>query len=361
MKNRPFILVPGPSALYFTVEDHLKEALALQVPSISHRSEFYTEIHRETVSNIRKLLNIPSDFHVFFTGSATEVWERIAQNLIIAKSGHVVNGAFSKKNFEAAKAMGVDAHKIEAVEGDLPNVTAESFPKDIEVLNFTHNETSTGVMTPMDNIREARNLYPDAIISLDVVSSAPYVDIDFEAVDTAYFSVQKCFGLPAGLGVWIVNDRCVQKAKEKSQAGHSLGSYHSIPSLLKMAVKDQTPETPNVLGVYLLGKVAGDMLNKGLDVLRRETIYKSTVLYETLKKHPSLSPLAEKEELQSKTVVVAKCEGGSERFLKALAEKGLQPGSGYGGAKNTQIRIANFPTHSKELIEMLSDELMKID
>ena len=32
-------------------------------------------------------------------------------------------------------------------------------------------------------------------------------------IDTAFFSVQKAFGLPAGLGVWIANEKCLEKAK----------------------------------------------------------------------------------------------------------------------------------------------------
>jgi phosphoserine aminotransferase len=37
----------------------------------------------------------------------------------------------------------------------------------------------------------------------------------------------------------------------------------------------------------------------------------------------------------------------------------MQPGDGYGSAKKTQLRFANFPTHSKEQFELLVDTLNK--
>jgi phosphoserine aminotransferase len=42
---------------------------------------------------------------------------------------------------------------------------------------------------------------------------------------------------------------------------------------------------------------------------------------------------------------------------KALLAKGMQPGDGYGSNKKTQLRFANFPTHSKEQFELLVDTL----
>ena len=46
-------------------------------------------------------------------------------------------------------------------------------------------------------------------------------------------------------------------------------------------------------------------------------------------------------------------------YINKLKEKGLIIGKGYGSTTN-QIRIANFPTHSKEVFELLCDELIKL-
>src|SRR5688572_10779529 len=82
---------PGPSQLYFTIEDHMRTALREGIPSISHRSKQFESIYRETVDGLRELLQLPADYHIYFTGSATEIWERILQNLVIDSSFHFVN------------------------------------------------------------------------------------------------------------------------------------------------------------------------------------------------------------------------------------------------------------------------------
>jgi phosphoserine aminotransferase len=155
--------------------------------------------------------------------------------------------------------------------------------------------------------------------------------------------------------VWIVNDRCLEKAKSKLAAGHSIGAYQALPNLLKNAQKYQPTYTANVLNIYLLAKVTADMLEKGIDVIRRETNYKGLLLQHLVESHAQLSHFVEDSKLRSKTVVVANTEGPSEQWIEALSKKGFVVGNGYGPYKGKQIRIAAFPTHSKEQIELLVD------
>ncbi|MFT7163119.1 MAG: phosphoserine aminotransferase, partial [Bacteroidia bacterium] len=98
MKNIYF--TPGPSELYFTFEEHFKKALKEQIGSISHRSVEFSKIYQQTEGNLRTLLNLPEDYHIGFTTSATEVWERISENLIERNSFHLVNGDFSEKFYQ---------------------------------------------------------------------------------------------------------------------------------------------------------------------------------------------------------------------------------------------------------------------
>jgi phosphoserine aminotransferase len=55
---------------------------------------------------------------------------------------------------------------------------------------------------------------------------------------------------------------------------------------------------------------------------------------------------------------VAQCGDHAEKITTKLQAKGMQPGDGYGPAKKSQLRFANFPTHSKEQFELLVDTLM---
>ncbi|TRX60707.1 alanine--glyoxylate aminotransferase family protein [Fulvivirga sp. M361] len=355
-----FYFTPGPSQLYFTAEEHIKSALKENVPAISHRGKQFQSIFQDTTQAIRDLFSLSERYHVFFTSSATEIWERSIQNLVEFESCHFVNGAFSKRYASIAENLGRKTTVIQAREGEVVNIESLLIPESCELIAMTMNETSTGASHAIDDIRKVREGFPNQLLSLDVVSCAPCLDIDYSLVDLAYLSVQKCFGLPAGLGVWIVNDRCLNKSEALLNKGLSIGSYHALPELLIKAQKNQTPETPNVLGIYLLGKVAQDMLKKGVDMIRRETNYKAAALYNTFENSEILNPFVKYKVNRSKTTVVAETSIPNQVIIDKMSEKGLILGSGYGKFKDQHIRIANFPTHSKEQIEYLSDELMKI-
>jgi phosphoserine aminotransferase len=352
-------LTPGPSQLYFTVEDHLRRALKDNVCAISHRSSAFQQIVAHAVAQIRQLMNVPEDYHIVFTASATEVWERSIQNLVGKYSYHLVNGSFSQKYHETSALLQKEAIKYEVPFGQGFELEELQIPEQTELICLTQNETSTGVSMPLSDIYEIRKQHPDKLIAVDMVSSAPYPDIDFSQIDTAFFSVQKCFGLPAGLGVWILNEKCVEKSIKLEKSGQSIGTYHRIPSLVKNIKNNETPETPNMLGIYLLGKVAEDMNHRGIKNIRNETNYKAVLTYGTIQQSENFKIFVEKEKFRSKTVIVAEVlKENAAYFIKKFKEHHITVSSGYGKGKETQIRIANFPTHSKETFELLAD-LMK--
>jgi phosphoserine aminotransferase len=349
---------PGPSQLFFTIEDHTRKAFREGFPSISHRSKEFQHAYQRTVANLRQLMAVPDHFHIAFTTSASEVWERSIQSLVIENCLHLVNGAFSKKFFETALQQKKKATKIEVPPGKgfEPIVTTN----DPELIALTHNETSTGVAMPLTYMANVRAQFPNALIIVDAVSSVPYPAFNFDHIDSVFFSVQKGFGMPAGLGVWIYNNRCVEKAKEVQTAGVNAGSYHSLLSLHEFTLKSQTPATPNMLAIYTLGYVAEDFLNRGIHIIRKETEYKSVLLYQTLQHHSLLKPFVEDGAWRSPTVIIAHCGEHTETVRKRLEAQGLYPGDGYGELKKTQLRFANFPAHSKEQYELLVDALRDV-
>ena len=356
--SQKVFFTPGPTQLYFTVPDHLKAALREDVMSISHRSKAFEKLFATARERVSELLNLPPGYDLYFTGSANEIWERVVQNLIRQHSHHFINGAFAQKFHQFALEYQKDALATTANDGwpfDHLEVSGES-----ELIAVTLNETSTGFMLEQEAIDQLREKYPEKLIAVDGVSAFPSVSFDFSKTDTAYFSVQKSFGLPAGLGVWIVNDRCYEKAQQLESEKKITGSYHRLMELKKYGAKNQTPETPNILGIYLLGKVAEDMLFRSAKTIQNETTYKAAVLYQALEQSTSLNPFVQRPANRSKTVVVAECQSENTGILSRFAEKGWIIGSGYGGYKQKHLRIANFPMHSKEIIENLADELAQL-
>ncbi len=345
---KKIFFTPGPSQLYPTVPHHMRNALKENIGSISHRSKQFQNIYTETVLLLRKLMNIPKTHQVFFLSSSLEAMERILQNTVEKYSFHFINGEFSKKWYQFALDLHKEPKKHEVEPGNGFDFSHVQIPQHIELICITQNETSTGVYIPIEEIYELKKKHPSVLIALDIVSSVPYPQIDFSKIDMAFFSVQKGFGLPAGLSILIVNENVLEK---------SSGTYHSFQSLMKMAEKNQTPETPNVLYIYLLGKVCQDMLKKDIMKIRKETDTKAKILYDFAHKN-KFKPFVKDKKFRSPTTIVLEVIGKkSYEIVSQLEKQGLIVGKGYGQFKEKHIRIANFPAHTVGDINRLKSML----
>ncbi len=348
---------PGPSQLLQSVPKYIREAVEQSIPSLSHRSGDFRSIFRNTSTLVKKVLGAPDDMHVFFMGSATEAMERVIQNCAEKYSFHFVNGAFSKRFHKIAMQLGKTTQMVESPLGKPIDFSAVKIPSETELICITQNETSIGIAIDPSEIHNIKRRFPNKLLVVDIVSSAPYPKLDFSLVDMAFFSVQKCFGLPAGLGVLLVNEKAMQKSKSLLEKGISIGSFHNFQWMAEEEAKDQTPETPNVLGIYLLGRVCNEFLQRGMDKLREDSDEKAAMLYDFFDKHPTYRPFVDDKAFRSKTVITIDIPGGSSQLIAKLKEQGLIVGSGYGEFKERQVRIANFPAHSEEQIKKLLFEL----
>ncbi|MGV3558340.1 aminotransferase class V-fold PLP-dependent enzyme [Larkinella arboricola] len=350
----------GPAELYPTIYQHLQTAMDEQIGSISHRSAKFRSLYQFCVEQLRQLLTIPESHGIYFTGSASEVWERIMLNCVEHESFHLINGSFSKKFCEYATAVHKYTHKQEKPFGEGFDYGEVQVPEYAELIAVTHNETSSGVQMRTVDIHKLKRSNSKKLIAVDMVSSAPFPDLDFSLIDTAFFSVQKAFGMPAGLGVWIAGDKCLEKAELLKHGDQHIGAHHNLPTLWKNFQNYETPATPNVLFIYLLGKIAQDFNRIGIETVRKETEEKARMLYKFIESHPEFSPFVKEERHRSRTVVVANTQKPSADVISKAKEAGLVVGSGYGQFKETQIRIANFPATNTEQISQLIDVLGQV-
>ncbi|WP_207436164.1 aminotransferase class V-fold PLP-dependent enzyme [Sabulibacter ruber] len=356
----PVYFTPGPAQLYPTVAKHLQNALDKQVFSQSHRSQAFKDLYRRADVALRALFQLPDDYAIYFTGSATEIWERSLQSLTAANTYHLVNGSFSKKYLDHAKWLGRNAKVLQVPFGQGFSLDQIQVPTGTELLAVTQNETSSGVCVPVEDIHTLRERFPEPLISVDIVSGAPYAALDFSKVDMAFFSVQKGFGLPAGLGVWLVNGRSREKAAALEGKQYT-GGHYSIHSLQDQYQQFQTPCTPNVLDIYLLTHVVEDMLEKGVDQIRKETETKAQRVYSFLEESARFAPFVQEKAHRSPTVLVADVlDKPAAEVIAKLKAQGLVVGSGYGAHKDTQIRIANFPAVSEEDMNDLLAQLKQV-
>lgn len=359
--NNKIYFTPGPSELYPSVPQHMQTAMQEKIGSISHRSQQFKDIYAHAEKGLRELLSLPDHFHILFLSSANEIWERSIQNCVENESFHLVNGSFSKRFYEISKELGRNANKYDAAFGEGFPVENIEFPVSAELIAVVQNETSSGVRTPVSEINKIRaKVGPEPLLFVDSVSSMPNPEFNYNLIDSVYFSVQKCFGLPAGLGVWLINDQCIVKAETLAAKGVSIGSYHTIPALLSKAKTFQNPETPNVLNLYLLGQVVAEMNQKGIDTIRQETEIKAKIIYAYLGNSQNFEIAVQEPAHRSVTTIIANTKLSSADVIKELAPFNMVVGSGYSDYKEKQIRIANFPTHSISQVQALVNKLQEL-
>lgn len=343
---------PGPSKVYDALPHYLQDAYTQGILSANHRSSVFMNLYQETEQLMREKLHMPEDYKLLFTSSATENWEIITQSVVERASFHIYSGSFGKKWIEFAKHINpaTDGIKIDANQSiDVADLDiSEAF----DLIAITQNETANATQVPMSILEAIGEKYPEKMIAVDTTSSMGGIELDFRLADIWYASVQKCFGLPAGLGILIVSPKAIEKVSSKGEKGR----YNSLSFILENAAGYQTHYTPNVLGIYLLNRVLKDIPEiQVIDARLRERMLR---LETAIANSTSFRMLVQNPDTRSTTVMAV---AGKEELIssvkKAAEKEGMQLGSGYGPLKPTSFRIANFPAINDSEFDKLLDFL----
>lgn len=326
---------PGPSQLDSGIPAYLSDAVSEGILQQNHRSEAFMALYRYTRALMQEKWNVPEDYLLVFSSSATEWWEIIAQSLTEKASVHWGNGAFASKWFHYAQGFHPDSSYLDLGFDAWPDPKMAG--KKVELMAITHNETSNGTRVPLWYVRELQLAYPDALIAVDATSSLGGIDLDFSLGDVWFASVQKCLGLPAGMGLALLSPRALHKAEKLG--GHQ---YNALHKMAEQARAFQTHYTPNVLAIYLLMRVLKD--RPAIHKTGRKLIRRAERLYAFFDEKSAYPPLISNPERRSETVICLKASEEDQKTLFAKAEsKNMLLGKGYGVWKSSSFRIANFP------------------
>jgi len=344
---------PGPSQVYPEVPQFVKDAYEAGLLSANHRSQEFVEVSMNTLRLLREKLNIPEDYSIFFASSATECWEIISQSLVKTGSCHFYNGAFGEKWYHYALKLQPNAMAYPfTLEQALP-LPDETLPDWAELIAVTHNETSNGTAVDRRILATIKKQYPDKLLAVDATSSMAGAALDFLLADVWYASVQKCFGLPAGMAVLICSPQAMDHAAKIGERNH----YNSLLYLQDMMQKYQTTYTPNVLNIYLLMRIMD--MRPDIRVTEQKLKQRFGQLRQCIAKLSDVRLLVQDEGLCSLTVIPFMAKKHKIDELRSLAkEQGMVLGNGYGKWKETSLRIANFPALSDANILRLQQFLL---
>lgn len=357
---KPLNFYPGPSRVYDKVPEWTKEAFMKGILSINHRSNAFMNIYREVHFLLKTKLNIPQDYQIFYISSATEAWEIILQSLVQKETLHIFNGAFGEKWATYAEKIRDKANtqKLSFDYNTLPDFEKISHQvnPNTEIICLTHNETSNGSYLPEIFFQDLKQNFPKPLIIIDATSSMAGIDIAWQHIDIAFASIQKCFGLPAGMGIMVVSPKAIKKAQE---IGENI-RYNSFLNLLKHSQNFQTTHTPNILGIYLLLKSLEDVPN--IQETEKRLRIQSKIFYSIFEQKRELSYLIENKTVQSPTVI---CVSGTENHIQEWKQKAKKQniilGNGYNSWKSTSFRLANFPAIPKQEIELFKELILNTD
>jgi phosphoserine aminotransferase len=342
---------PGPSRIYDEIPGYVKTAHRKGIMSMNHRSDEFMTMCERTVALLKEKLSIPESYKVYFLTSATECWEVIAQSLITRGSHHIYNGAFGEKWFDYTRKLVPEAksHPFDREKILEPSVY------DGDVICITQNETSNGTQVSNEIIGAIQSNNPDHLIAVDATSSMAGMFLDFSKADVWYASVQKCFGMPAGLAVMVCSPKAIGRMKAKGEKDH----YNSMILLDSMMEKWQTPCTPNVLAIYMLMRVLKDV--DRIEVVEEKLRGRYHHWLKFLDRSKSFHHLVKNEAVRSITVLpIAMEEGFDMQKLKTKAKQnGFLLGEGYGDLKKNTFRIANFPAIRRKEIQKLMQFLIR--
>jgi phosphoserine aminotransferase len=339
---------PGPSRVHDAIPQYVKEAFRKGILSINHRSDEFMKISANTIALLKKKIGIPEDYTIFYTSSATECWEIIAQSLVTKKSYHLYNGSFGQKWFEYTKRISGGVRQYPFEREALLNPKKYRFGAEEGLICITQNETSNGTQVTNDTIRAIKENNPNHLVAVDATSSMAGIQLDIAAADVWFASVQKCFGLPAGLAIMACSPATIDKVEKVGESKH----YNSLTFMTEMMTKWQTPFTPNVLNIYLLMRVLED--SKPIDTVDKKIKKRYHQWVDFFGNSNALSHLVKNEAAHSYTVIpVTASPETMVAVKKAATKKGILLGEGYGDLKTSTFRIANFPAIKKEEIAQL--------
>ena len=341
------LFIPGPVDVR---EDVLQK---MATPMIGHRSKAASALQKSISEKLQKLMYTENTI-LLSTSSGSGLMEGAVRSCTNKKAAVFSVGAFGDRWYAMAVANGVPADHFKSEPGK--HTSAEMVEKalatgEYDLVTVTHNETSSGIQNPVEEIAEVMKKYPDVIFCVDAVSSlgGAKIEVDKLGIDICITSSQKCLGLPPGIALCSISEKAVEAAKKVEFRG----LYLDLLSLYEYVKKsDQYPSTPTLSHMYALDYQLDNIMEEGFENRFARHTEMAKVVREWAKKHFALYP---EEQYASNTLTtIVNTKGISVADLnKKLGERGFEISNGYGDLKEKTFRIAH-------MADMTMDEVKEV-
>ena len=344
--------IPGP------VNVSEKTFRAFCSPMIGHRGQGFKDLYAKIQPQLQQLLSTKQLVYIS-TSSAWGVMEGAIRNLVHKKVLNCMCGAFSDKWLDVSKRCGKDAEGLQVAWGS--PIRAEEVDKKLatgqfDALTLIHNETSTGVMSPLAEIAALKQKYPNVMFIVDSVSSMSAVPIKFDelGIDVLLAGTQKAFALPPGTAVFTCSPAALAKAATTADRGY----YFDFVEFQKNAEQSMTPSTPSIGHVYALASKLEDIFSEGLEARYARHRQTNQMTRDWAAKHGfTLFPEPGFESITLTCVSNGAKPGGRvvdvPKLQKLVKDQGFLIDGGYGKIKGTTFRVSNMGDETPETMNQL--------
>lgn len=314
-------------------------ALGPVLMGTSHRKPPVKALVARVREGLRELLSVPDGYEVVLgNGGSTFFWDAATFALIRQRSQHVSTGEFGAK-FATAAARAPFLDEPQVIHAEPGTLAVPSATEGVDAYAWAQNETSTGVIAPVQRVST------EALMLVDATSAAGGVPADLAETDAYYFAPQKAFGSDGGLWLAVLSPAALARIEEL--ADRWVPESLSLTAAVANSRKDQTLNTPAIATLVLMAEQIDWLLaGGGLDFAAGRSAASAQVLYSWAERTEYTAPFV--QQVQARSPVVGTIDFDKRvdaaRVCAILRENGVVDIEPYRKLGRNQIRVGMYPS-----------------
>ncbi|MBG6239182.1 phosphoserine aminotransferase [Mycetocola sp. CAN_C7] len=318
----------------------------------SHRQAPVKKLVGSVRAGFENLFALPDGYEVVLgNGGSTAFWDAAAFGLIERRSENLVFGEFGQKFAKAAAAPWLEAPLVrEAPGGSRSEVEVTA---GVDVYAWPHNETSTGVMAPVQRVVGD----PGALTVVDATSAAGGISVDASETDVYYFAPQKNFASDGGLWFALFSPAAIERVERVAASDRYIPEFLSLKNAVDNSRLNQTLNTPALATLVMLDSQLEWMNSSGgLDWASARTLESSSHLYDWAEKTSYTTPFVTNPAHRSQVVVTIDFDESIDAtaIAKALRANGIVDTEPYRKLGRNQLRVATFTAIDPDDVRQLT-------
>lgn len=317
----------------------------------SHRQPAVKDLVGRIRDDLLQLFQAPEGYEIAMgNGGSTAFWDIAAFSLVDQRAAALVHGEFGAKFARALSAPWLNPAKVfEAAPGDSSTFQADS---NIDVYAYPQNETSTGVVVPVNRLPGAA---VGSLMLTDATSAAGGMWFDAAQTDCYYFAPQKNFGSDGGLWLALLSPAAIERT-ERISSKRYVPEFLSLQVAVENSRQNQTLNTPAIATLVLLASQIEWILESGgLNWAAARTREASQLIYDWAEAHPVASPFVADPAKRSPVVVTIDFDAAvsAAELAVNLRANGIFDIEPYRKLGRNQLRIATFTATNKSDVAAL--------